>query len=220
VTRSALELAVYRRTSKDTASIDTKTQTRIRHFINSRHRRLLAMPGMEVCRRAVSTFNSTADDPEFSLSGISAVSRVWEVTNDRELLWMSLAEYRSLSPDPDSTTGTPTHVVFKGYEDGDWVGFLYPQPSEVIAYSADTEAFISDLASDDAEPQLPDDFHFLLELGATADEMSKMDDGRYMVMEQEYQQGVRDLKYRLARQRASQPAGSERSRLGAWYPAD
>jgi hypothetical protein len=220
VTRSAIELAVYRATNKNTSSIDTATQTRIRHFINSRHRRLLAMPGMEVCRRTTTTFNSVANDSEFTLEGVSAVKRVWETTNDRELDWLSLADYRALDPDPDASPGLPTHVVFINYVDGDWVGHLYPQPSGIVAYQADVEEFISDLASDDAEPQLPDDFHFLVELGATIDELRKMDDGRYKVVDEEYRDGLRDLLYRLARQRASQPIAAERSTLGAWYPAD
>lgn len=220
MTRSDIELAVYRRTNKNTASIDTTTQTRIRHFINSRYRRLLAMPGMEVLRRSVSTFNSVSGTSTFTLA-VAAVARIWEAENDRELAWLSIAEYRGLSPDPASIQGTPTHVVFRGFEsDGDWLGELYPQPSSAIAYSADTELYISDLANDSAEPLLPADFHYLLELGATMDEMGKMDDARYTVMQAEYQDGLRDLRYRLARQRASQPVTSGHSRLGAWFPAD
>jgi Arc/MetJ-type ribon-helix-helix transcriptional regulator len=59
-----------------------------------------------------------------------------------------------------------------------------------------------------------------VELGATIDELRKMDDGRYKVVDEEYRDGLRDLLYRLARQRASQPIAAERSTLGAWYPAD
>lgn len=220
MTRSEIELAVYRRTNKNTASIDPLTQTRVRHFINSRYRRLLAMPGMEVLRRSVSTFNSVTGTSTFTLA-VSAVARVWETTNDRELAWLSIAEYRSIAPDPDEFQGTPTHVVFRGFEsDGDWLGELYPQPSSVIAYSADTELYIADLTGDSDEPLLPEDFHYLLELGATMDEMGKMDDSRYMVMSAEYQEGLRDLRYRLARQRASQPITVGHSRFGPWFPAD
>jgi hypothetical protein len=221
VTRSEIEQAVYRATNKNTSSVDTATQTRIRHFINSRHRRILSMPGMEVLRRAVTTFNSVAEDSEFALAGVAAVKRVWETTNDRELEWLSIADYRALEPDPDESQGLPTYVVFMGFEsDGDWLGHLYPQPSSVIAYSADVENYISDLSGDSSEPQLPDDFHFILELGATVDELRKMDDGRYKVVDEEYRAGLRDLLYRLARQRASQPVTAERSSLGAWFPAD
>jgi hypothetical protein len=222
VTRLELEQATYRRTNKNTSSVDTATQTRIRHFLNARYRRLLALPGLEVLRRSVSTFDSVADTSTFTLAGVSAVTRVWEATNDRELEWMTLAEYRAVSPDPTAVTGSPTHVVFRGFEaDTDWLGVLYPTPTDVITYLADTELYLSDLAADGSSPVLiPDDFHFLLELGATMDEFVKTDDGRYTTVKAEYEAGLRDLRYRLARQRASAPGPKAMSSLGSWFPAD
>ena len=45
-----LERSVYRRLNKNAAVPNAETQTRIRDFLNSRHRRLLRLPGMDELR--------------------------------------------------------------------------------------------------------------------------------------------------------------------------
>ena len=116
MTRSEIENRIYGRLNKNRTSVDSTTQTRIREFVNERHRRLLSMPGMTHLRADTATFASVANQSRYALANVAAVSRLWETTNDRALDPLSLDEYRAINPDPSNAAGTPTHYVFRGYE--------------------------------------------------------------------------------------------------------
>lgn len=314
MTRNDLEQAVYRRTNKNTSSVDTATQTRIRHFLNQRHRRLLAMPGLHFLRETVLSFASVASQSRYALPHVAAVTRMWETTNDRDLDPLSKDEYRLINPNPDNFAGTPTHWVFLGYEPVSvqpanasslflkstsasdtqtayveteitggyprvqsvaltgvtavdlgatittnervtkfylasaaagvvtlhedsgsgtelarigigqttqkyWVFHLHPQPSAVVTYFADAELVVADFAQDTDEPWVPEDFHCLLELGATMDEMIKMDDSRYAAVATEYADEMEKLEYWIAKQAAGRETPRGWSRLGPQFEA-
>lgn len=316
MTRLDLENAVFRRLNKNTASIDSATQTRIRHFLNQRHRRLLNTPGLTRFRYAEMPFASVIGQSRYAFPNAVTIQRIWEATNDRELSPMTLAEYRASNPDPAANQGTPTHVVFIGYEpvakhpadaselfvksssgsdtvptvtvegvlsDGSVIArtvtltgttavslsagvttwrqvtkfyvsaacvghvtlhedsgagtelakilagatqarylviHLTPQPSEVITYTADYELGSTDFGGDTDEPRIPEQWHALIELGATLDELIKGDDGRYPVVKSEYDEEVRKLEYWLAKQAfVTSDTASRSSRLGPWFPA-
>jgi hypothetical protein len=116
VTRLTIENAVGRRTGKNTSSWNTDTQTRIRHFINRRYRKLMASPGMPHLFDDTTTCASVASQSRYAIPNIESILRMRETTNDQMLLPMSMAEYRAAAPDPSATAGLPTHWAFSGYE--------------------------------------------------------------------------------------------------------
>lgn len=116
MTRNDIEQAVYRRTNKNTSSVNSDVQTRVRHFINRRYRKLLGMPGAAFLLDDTATFASVADQYRYALAHIDEVKRMWETTNDLRLRPMSLDEYRRRAPDPTVVTGVPTHYAFVGYQ--------------------------------------------------------------------------------------------------------
>ena len=220
MTRSDLEQAVYRRLGKNTASVDSATQTRIRHFLNQRHRRILAMPGLSHLRNTTTTFASVAGTSNYDVSGVFAVKRIFETTNDWTLERLSLEEYRRINPDPSASQSTPTHWVPITFNDGVLTIHLHPRPSAVITYTVEYTAIITDFAADSSEPLIPEEFQFVLELGAAMDELVKTDDTRYLVWAAEYDQGLKDLLYWVASQTyAPAMQRSGRSSLGPWYPS-
>lgn len=218
MTRSDLEAAVYRRLQKNTASVDSATQTRIRHFLNQRHRRILALPGMSHLRDTTTTVPSVANQSNYTVANVYAIKRIFEATNDRELAQLSMDEYRQVAPDPSAAPGTPTHYVLGNFTDGTWTFYLHPQPSAVITYTLDITSIVADFSGDSSEPLIPEEFHFLLELGASMDELVKTDDPRYQVWAEEYEEGIKALYYWIAIQTMSRGGPREFSALGAWYP--
>lgn len=116
MTRNDIEQAVYRRTGKVTSSPDSAVQTRVRHFVNRRYRKIMATPGMPGLFDDTTTFASVASQSRYALPNIERILRLREATSDRVLLPMSMSEYRMLSPDQSTVTGTPSHFVVSGYE--------------------------------------------------------------------------------------------------------
>ena len=101
-----------------------------------------------------------------------------------------------------------------------WVCDLHPQPSAVNTYELDVTLAITDLAQDTDEPRLHEEFHYLLVLGGCMDELTKSDDARYAVVKSEYDDGIKDLEYWIARQAASHNAPARAfSSLGAQFPS-
>lgn len=105
---------VYRRTNKPT-SPDPDTTTRIKAFVNQRHRTLLTTPGVDQFRDSTSTFSSVASTARVALpQALTRVKAIYETTNNRRLEEKSMDWLRTVNPQQDS--GTPTHYIPKGYE--------------------------------------------------------------------------------------------------------
>lgn len=104
----------YRRLNKAT-SPDTATTTRIKAFINQRHRTLMSEPGMDQLRNATTTFASVAATARVALAQtITRVNAIYQTTENRRLGERDLDWLRSV--DPQQTSGTPTVYVPLGYE--------------------------------------------------------------------------------------------------------
>lgn len=105
MTLQELERITYRRLGKgNPTSPDSETQTRIRQFINERHRKLLRkFPHL---RDDVMTFASVNATQRYALPehGVARINRIWETTNDRRLDMKSLTWLRTQDPDPQSST--------------------------------------------------------------------------------------------------------------------
>lgn len=100
-----IERSVYRRLNKNASVPNPTTESRIRTFINERHRRLLRMyPRL---REDVITFASVESQQRYALpeQGIARINRMWETTNDVTLEQKTLGWLRTADADPQ--TGTP-----------------------------------------------------------------------------------------------------------------
>jgi hypothetical protein len=99
---------------------------------------------------------------------------------------------------------------------------LYPQPSDVLTYTADVTLGVTDLAQDGDVPRLPEDFHDVLVAGVLVKEYEKTDDNRLPVASRRYRQRLGELQYWLAETASGETllnAPSMTSRLGPWFPA-
>ena len=100
---------------------------------------------------------------------------------------------------------------------------LWPTPSTAITYSVDAERNFPDMVAGTDEPSLPDDFHWLLGVGARMMEYEKQDDGRYGAAKADFERGIQRLRAFLSSNPvaivSANPRRSVASRLGAWYPA-
>lgn len=105
---------VFRRTNKNT-SPDAATVTRIKAFINQRHRTLLAKPGMDQLRDAITTFASVSGTARVALpQALTKINTLFQTTNNWRLAEKDLQWLRTV--DPQQTSGTPTTYVPLGYE--------------------------------------------------------------------------------------------------------
>ena len=101
---------------------------------------------------------------------------------------------------------------------------LWPTPSAVIPYTVDAEREIPDMANGSDEPLLPNDFHWVITAGVRFLEYEKQDDtARTSRARQEFEQGIKDLRWWLLANPCAVVSANPRrrpaSRLGAWYPA-
>lgn len=71
---------------------------------------------------------------------------------------------------------------------------LYPTPTAAVTYYVDFTRVIADMANAGDEPLLPEDFHYLLILGALRREYQKSDDTRWQEAVIEEQQGIKALR--------------------------
>ena len=102
-----LERAVYRRLNKNASVPNAETQARIREFLNTRHRMLLRMPGMDELRSDVLTVTSVAGQQVYAVpeQGVARIDRVWDPTNRMPLAQRTKSWLRNTDPVPPS--GTP-----------------------------------------------------------------------------------------------------------------
>lgn len=116
---------IWRRTNKQTTP-DSETQTRIKAFVNQRHRSLLTEPGVDQMRDSTSTFASVASTARVALpQALTRIQAMFETTNNRRIWEKPLDWLRTVNPQQDS--GTPTNYVPKGYE------AVSKQPSDASA---------------------------------------------------------------------------------------
>lgn len=106
---------IYRRTNKPTTP-ETETQTRIKAFVNDRHKWLLSKPGIDQFRHATGTFDSVVDEPRVALpQALTRIDSLYQTDpNNWRLGEKSLDWLRTVNPQQNS--GTPIYYVPKGYE--------------------------------------------------------------------------------------------------------
>lgn len=105
---------IFRRTNKSTAP-ESETVTRIKAFVNQRHRTLLSKPGMDQLRDSTSTFASVSGTARVALpQALTKINSLYQTTNNWRLTEKSLDWLRTV--DPQQESGTPSVYVPKGYE--------------------------------------------------------------------------------------------------------
>jgi hypothetical protein len=228
MTTGAILTAIAQETSKVsspstnlTTSMDATTRARLLNAVNRRYRRSLSKPGRQRLRETTTTFPSVIDQALYTVSSVAKVNRIWETTNNRRLLPMTIDQYRTLDPDPSESTGTPSHFVYAGFNSSRvWQCYLWPTPSAVITYTCDVTSAITDLLLDADVPVLPDDFHDILVLAGLEEEYRRLDDPRLGAVRADLKTREGDLDYWLYETPSGSAQTFERpSRLGAWYPA-
>ena len=153
---------------------------------------------------------------------VSAATSTW-VRVDK--FYLSAACAGSVTLHEDSGVGTELSRIGIGQTQTNFFGLtLWATPSGVIDYQVDLVTAITDLATDTDEPLLPVDFHDVILLGCVADEYQHLNDKRWSVAMQEYNERVGQLKYWLVETARGRPIGLTNnwqtpSMLGSWYPA-
>lgn len=208
-------------TTNLTTTMDTTTRARLLNAVNRRYRRVMSFPGAQHLREGTATLGPTvADTALYYVASVAKVNRIWETTNNRRLIPMSLEQYRTIDPDPADSTGTPTHFVWAGYDTSRrWQAYLWPTPSDAISYTCDVTNDITDLSLDADVPLVPADFHDILILAGLVEEYRRMDDTRAAFVLGDLAQRESDLKYWLAETASGNTDFSmdPPSQLGAWY---
>lgn len=72
---------------------------------------------------------------------------------------------------------------------------LWPTPSGVVTYTVDYTREIADMVNASDEPLLPPDFHYLLSVGVRLDEYEKLDDQRRVLMQDQWDKGIKRLQH-------------------------
>lgn len=201
-------------------SSQVEARSRIKRFVNEWHRRICSEVGLEyLLRDGETTISVVAGTNEYTLAAVvRKIRSIQDETNNITLLETTLPLLREMDPGEDAT-GLPTHYAHRS----DRKIKLYPSPSANGTLTVDYEAQISDLDDDSDTPNVPEDFHYLLSLGARLNEYEKQDDReRLMYARDEMKRGIDKLKYWvISRPRPVVRRGGDigTSRLGGWYPS-
>ena len=107
MTLKELEDGLLEHFNYDLSMAESRPRLRIRRHLNLWHRRFLTMPMLARLREATVTFDSVANQAEYTFRhGIARILRIYERTNDQVLIPQSVDWYRSIEPDPQAGTAT------------------------------------------------------------------------------------------------------------------
>lgn len=157
-----------------------------------------------------------------ALTGVTGVQigtlSTWVVI---ERVYVATAAIGTITVLEDSASGTELARITLGVTAPRYYSILlYLTPSAAITYYVDADFEIADMSVAGDVPYLPQDFHYLLSVGARLDEYEKTDDPkRRDMVEREWTQGILKLKWWLYESKSLDGPTPSRSNLGAWYPA-
>lgn len=222
-----LETELAREVGKNATTLDTTTKARFLAAINRHYKRIASFAGLQHLRDTTTTFASVAGTALYQITGVAKIKRIFDPTNRRYLLPMSVDLYRKLDPDAVNTQGTPTFWIWSGHSGSTTPKFdlyLYQTPSSVITYTADITSVLTLLSADADVPILPLDFHDLLFLGAAVDEYRHLDDARVNIVAQQLREREAQFKYWMHESDSGSTDISNEaampSSLGSQFPAN
>lgn len=104
-----------------------------------------------------------------------------------------------------------------------WQIALWPTPSAAVTYYIDYQRQLLDLVHDTDTPLIPEDFQWLLQHGAKANEYERVDDSRAPKMRAEMDLAVGELRATLHSRDVAVPGRTNIrliSRINGWSPVD
>lgn len=208
-------------------------QTRIGNFINQRYRAIASSCGLTKVRFGTVTFSTISTQANYLLAAsiltpnnvgdVIHASTLTYVAGNRVLLESTLDSIRTSDPG-NLRTGYPTRWAQTKSINSAGIAttnvtnvYLWPIPDINGPYVIQVDGILSgvDLSANTDIPCLPDDFHDVLELFATADELLKTQhsaDGK--LMEQKATERLKELRYFLAK---TAYCGLQQGEHGAWW---
>jgi hypothetical protein len=197
----------------------TDARTRIKRHLNERYRRLASTLGMTSVRDSTTTQTTATGTAEYAITA-QKIKHIYDATNATYLPETSLADLRQRDPGLDSS-GLPQVWAPRKQTATAITIRLWPIPDTAYTLNLDISSALTELSGDSDVPTLiPDDWQWLIGLGARLEEYEKRDDARYMALSREYEQGVKDLRYFLRKSNSRTNTGDPAqpsSRLGPWY---
>lgn len=161
------------------------------------------------------------------MTGITGVTLSSTVTTITQVLRFTLSAVAvgTVTLLEDAEGGTILATVPPGKAFSRYTTFaLWPTPAAAVDYYIDGDVHLAGFSVATEEPLLPARFHHLIVEGAIWREYLKRDDTRADYYRKMYEHGVSQLRYFLTCPPDFLPSRSgrmlERSRLGAYYPAD
>ena len=113
MTRADMESLVYQDFGYAAAPATTVT-TRIRGYLNDRHRRIVSRPGMEKFRNETGTFATVASTPTYGLDmPIAKILKITDTTNNHPLWERGFDWYRITDPDPADFTVLAEYWIYR-----------------------------------------------------------------------------------------------------------
>ncbi len=105
---------VYRRCGYAAAPA-TDVVTRITAFVNETQQEVMSEPGMDWLLNDQISLASVASQAEYGLPNtVENIKSIRDTTNRRQLVLMSLSQYRARFPNPGTDPGTPEYYVSMG----------------------------------------------------------------------------------------------------------
>lgn len=176
-----------------------EARTRVKVFLNERYRRLQTSIGLGRVRFVSSTFPTINGTYTYSPVGLIKPLTLTLPAQNIVLDERSMDQIRLLDPD-NSTTGVPYFYVVQKFNAKTVTLYLWPKPDAIYTIAYDGIATGADMTADSDIPAVPEDFHDVIEFGAVADELMKMEKPSLsQTMEVKADLRTRELRYFLAK---------------------
>lgn len=177
----------------------TEARSRIKNFLNERYRRLQTSINLGKVRRSTMTFPTVNGTYTYSPTNVIKVFTMAYPAGNRVLAEQTLDQLRVIDPD-NSQTGPPRAYAVTQYTAIGLQVYIWPKPDAAYTIQLDGLLKGTDLSLDADVPAFPEDFHDILEFGATADELEKMEKPDQAAgFEDRAERRSRDLRYFMSK---------------------
>lgn len=196
---------------------ETAARDRIKNFINERYRRLASSISLGPVRFTTVSQNTAAGTEQYSPTGLIKVQTITYTAGNKVLDEMTLDQIRNIDAD-GSEEGSPERFAVVKYPASSVTIHIHPKPDAIYTLKIDGIATGIDLSANGDIPAFPEDFHDVLEFGAMADELEKME--KYKMAEKyerAYESRLMDLRYFIAKTAYLDQSANDAWWLGPWY---
>lgn len=177
----------------------TEARARIKTFLNQRYRALQTSIGLGQVRFGSGTFPTVAGTYTYSPTNLIKPLTLFLATQNWVLDERTMDQIRLMDPNLQST-GTPRFYAVQNFGASTITLYLWPKPDAIYTVNYDGILRGTDMAADGDIPVLPEDFHDILILMATADELLHKEKSALSdKMEQRGRDRTGELRYFLAK---------------------